>query len=76
MSEFLFVIPEGWIEVDWATASAANPQLNPVNIEAWSAQGRLDYISDALVAQNMLQPGDVIIDAKLFNGEVFAIKLG
>lgn len=76
MSDFLIVIPAGWLQMDWAAISAANPDMNVTNVTNWIETEQFSYIADALKAQELIPADAVVIGARLFDGAYFAVLLG
>jgi hypothetical protein len=75
MSEFLFVIPAGWTEIDWSIAGAST-NLAVAAVEEWCATGNMAVIDEELKVLGLIAPDATVVEAKLFNGEKFVIRLG
>jgi hypothetical protein len=71
MSEFLVVIPEGWIQLDWEIVS------NLHNLSEQSIRnGIISDIEQALRDHSLIPEDKVLMDYKLLDNTYFMIKLG
>lgn len=72
MSDFVFVIPEGWIQLDWQyiTNNVAGMGYSAV------AGGLASDIEAILKSEGIITQESTLLEFKLFNDEVFIIKLG
>lgn len=76
MSEFLLVIPEGWMQLDWQYISS--------NIQGMDMRGTLEMINNnaigdmeaALKAAGVLAESDVLSAARLIDDTYFLVRLG
>lgn len=75
MSDFLLVIPQGWVQLDWNVA-CSHPAINADAIDLWVQSSQQPYLAELLVEVGLLQPGQTILDAKLIDDEYFLVKLG
>lgn len=75
MSDFLLVIPEGWVQVDFDAASAINPDFNVTNVDNWIGTNQLSYIEEILKSIGFLDSAVTVIGAKRFDA-YFAVQLG
>lgn len=75
MSDFLLVIPAGWIPIDFDLVSSLNPDFNTINVDNWVITNQLSYIEDILKATGQIDQAATVIAAKRFDA-YFAIQLG
>ena len=66
MSEFLFIIPGGWTQID-ITASGMSAET----IQCSSMQ----TITEMLRLAGLIGEQDIVVESRVFDGEVFIIKL-
>ena len=66
MSEFLVVIPDGWIKIDIAASGMA-----PETIMSSSLQ----TITEMLRIPGLIGEADIVTEYRLFDNEIFIIKL-
>ena len=72
MSDFLLIIPEGWIQLDWEYVSN-----NVANISSQSVNnGVISDIEQWLKDGGQIPPDSSLIDFKLIDNTYFLIKLG
>jgi hypothetical protein len=71
MSEFLFIIPEGWQQIGEDVIS----QIGSL-VTDWVNAQDMTSLTDALKLQGAIPENTTVEQAKLFNGEILAIKLG
>lgn len=71
MSEFLFIVPAGWTQINTEYVY----QLGPAAVENYVASG-LTYLEQELINAGALPEGSVIAEARLFNGETLVVRLG
>ncbi len=71
MSEFLFIIPAGWTKI----STNAIEQIGS-SIGDWLQVNDYNSLSEALIAQNEIAPDMRVWEAKFFNGEVLAVRIG
>lgn len=76
MGEFLFIIPEGWIQLDWQHITNNLPNMGGPYVTSLLQSGMLMDIEATLKEGGVIPAESSLIDAKLFNDEVFIIKLG
>jgi hypothetical protein len=71
MSDFLFIIPEGWVQIPEEVISQIGSLVTDwVNMQNWTE------LSDALKVQGAIPQDMNVAEAKFFNGEVLVVKLG
>lgn len=75
MSDFLFIIPEGWVQLDWQYITG-NTILSYGQTLDFLATNQMIAIEEALKAIDAIPPESSVIEARLFNDEVFIVKLG
>ena len=71
MSDFLFVIPEGWVQISEYTISQIGSSVTD-----WINMHDYTSLTDALIAQEAIPVGTTVAEAVYFNGEILAVKLG
>ena len=71
MSEFIFIIPDGWIQIGQDVLSEIGSIVGD-----WLTIGDLGSLSEELRTRGILVGDQNIADAKMFNGEVLAIRIG
>ena len=71
MSEFLFILPGGWTQM----SAECVGEIGSI-IGDWLAVNDLASLSDALKARGDIAEDAVLVEARLFNGEVLAVRLG
>lgn len=71
MSDFVFVIPQGWTQIPVEYVY----QIGPAAIENYVASG-LSYLEQELIAAGALPAGTTVSEARFFNGEVLVVRLG
>jgi hypothetical protein len=69
VSDFLFILPSGWTQM---SAECVGGSI----IGDWLAANDLTSLSDALKARGDIAEDSVLVEARLFNGEVLAVRLG
>lgn len=75
MSDFLLIVPEGWTSIDLDAATQV-PGISISGIENWIANNQMEYITVSLVDGGIIAPEAIVLEAKLFNGTTFAVRLG
>jgi len=73
MSEFLFVIPAGWtqLNIDAVTNAVPMTQMQDyLNTQSWL------YLGDDLKNAGLIPQEAYLHEAKMFNAEVFIVRLG
>lgn len=76
MAEFLFIVPEGWTQLDWQTITNSLPNMGGPYVTRLLQSGGLMDIEATLKEGGIIPAEASLIDAKLFNDEVFIVKLG
>ena len=71
MSEFLFIIPQGWVQIPEETISLIGSLIGD-----WINMQDMTSLTDALLAYEAIPVGTTVAAAKFFDGEVLAVKLG
>ena len=71
MSDFLFIIPEGWQQIGEDVISQIGSLVGD-----WVNMQNMTELSDALKVQGAIPQDMNVAEAKFFNGEILAIKLG
>ena len=72
MSEFLIIVPSGWVQLDWEYISN-----NVANMSAQAVtNGVLSDIEQWLKAGNQIEPNYSLLDFKLIDDAYFLVKLG
>jgi len=71
MSEFLFVIPSGWVQIPESVISLIGSPIGD-----WINMQDMTSLTDALLSYEAIPVGTTVANAKFFNGEVLAVKLG
>jgi hypothetical protein len=66
MSEFLFIIPEGWTRIDIQASG-----MSAETIQCSSMQ----TITEMLRIAGLIGEQDIVNESRVFDGEVFLIKL-
>ena len=70
MSDFIFVIPEGWTQIPYTSVEEIGSRLSDlVNMRD------LGTLADVLREHGDLPMDHSIIDVVFFNGEILAVKL-
>lgn len=72
MSDFIFVIPEGWMQVSDEVVN----NVGAASMAGLASSGMFSGLTDVLREQGAIGPEDNIYDAKMFNNEILVIKLG
>ena len=70
MSEFLFVIPEGWIQIDIEASGMSGETITSI-----LSSSQYQSITEMLRVNNLIGAEDTVMDARLFDNTVFIIKL-
>lgn len=76
MGEFLFIIPEGWTQLDWQYITNNLPNMGGPYVSSLLQAGTLMDIEATLKEGGVIPAESSLVDAKLFNDEVFIVKLG
>lgn len=76
MSEFLFIIPEGWVQLDWQYITNTLPNMGGPYVASLLQAGAIMDIEATLKEGGVIPAESSLVDAKLFNDEVFIVKLG
>ena len=71
MSEFVFVIPAGWTKV----SDSFIPETGSI-VGDWVNMNDMVSLSDALKARSEIPQDVMLIEARLFNGEVLVVRVG
>ena len=71
MSDFLFILPTGWMQMPEDAVGEIGSSIGD-----WLAVNDLASLSDALKAGGYLTEESILVEARLFNGEVLAVRLG
>lgn len=71
MSEFIFVIPSGWQQVSAYAIGEIGSRIGD-----FLTANDLTGLSDALKEYNEIGTDAILVEARFFNGEVLAIRLG
>jgi hypothetical protein len=73
MSDFIFIIPEGWtqLNIDEVTSAIQMTQIQDyLNTQSWL------YLGDDLKNASLIPQEAYLHEAKMFNAEVFIVRLG
>ena len=71
MSDFVFIIPAGWLQIsEYVISQIGSP------IGDWINMQDMTSLTDALLAYEAIPVGTTVAAAKFFDGEVLAVKLG
>lgn len=77
MSQFLFIIPDGWTKLDWATlTSMEGVNLSHPAVTSYISGGDINGLSDQLKLAGAIPEDAYLNEAKLFNDEVLIVRLG
>jgi len=77
MSDFIFIIPPEWTQLDWQTlANMDGVNLGYAAVTNYIAGGDLLGLSDQLKLAGAISQEAYLIEAKLFNDQVFIVRLG
>lgn len=76
MSNFVFVIPLGWTGLDWTNITNNIPDMTHSNVTDWVRTNSYFIIEEILKNNNIIPQTSSLIEAVLFNDEVFAVRLG
>lgn len=71
MSEFLFVTPEGWTQIDLTGQTA----LGYEQANTMCAESNWYSLSESLRNMNLILPDQTVAGARVFNGEVLVVQL-
>jgi hypothetical protein len=71
MSDFLFIIPSGWVQISEETISLIGSRIGD-----WINMQNMTELSDELKVYGAIPQDMNVAEAKFFNGEVLAVKLG
>jgi hypothetical protein len=72
MSDFLLVVPQGWIRINIEDATQI-PGISAGAINSWVASGYFDILSTELVS--LLPAGAVVLEAQVFNTDILLLRL-
>ena len=75
MSNFVLVVPEGWTQLDLDVCIQA-PGVTLLAIQTYIASLALDTLAIELINGGILPAGSIILEAQVFNGETFLVRLG
>jgi hypothetical protein len=75
MSDFLLVVPPDWTKVDLEAACLISGVSIPA-IESWIGSRYFDIMATELINGGVLPEGSIILEAQIFNGETFLVRLG
>lgn len=75
MSDFLMIVPEGWTKLD-IDACQVIPGVTLATIDSYINSQAFGVLANELINGGILPEGSVIIEAILFNGEIFLVRLG
>jgi len=76
MSEFLFIIPDGWTKLDWQYITSNLPGMAGPNVASLLQSGAISDIEASLKDGGAIPMDASLVEAKLFNDEVFIVRLG
>ena len=76
MSEFLLIVPEGWIQMDWEALQAESPDITLGNVKAWIEANQLADLDGVLKGIGRIDPDATLVEAKLIDNQFFMIRLG
>lgn len=76
MSNFLFILPEGWIQLDWDYVTTNVPNMTPGNIDYYIYSSQLIIIEEGLKLHELIPADSTVVDVKLFDNTYFAVLLG
>lgn len=71
MSEFIFIIPEGWTQISPETVGLIGSPIGE-----WININDMNSLTEALVTYNEIAQDMRVWEAKFFNGEVLAVRIG
>lgn len=75
MSDFLLVVPEGWVQIDLDYVCSQIPDLNMGNVDNWISTSQFNYIEIPLKQLRLIPEDKTVISAKRFE-DYFAVLLG
>lgn len=73
MSDFLFIIPEGWTALPVGVIDHIPAGISVV--QTWIDTGNVGELTTALHDAEQLSLDQYVIEAKLFNGEMLVVRL-
>lgn len=76
MSNFLFVVPINWTQLDWDYVTVNVPGMVPNNINDFIATRTFGPIEESLKAYSLIPQNSTVLDALLFDNSFFAVLLG
>lgn len=71
MSDFLFILPVGWLQISEEVISQIGSPVGD-----WVNMQDMTSLTDALKLHMAIPEVSTVAEAKFFNGEVLAVKLG
>ena len=72
---FLLIIPEGWTPLDWDYIVGNVTDMNAGNVEEWIRTSQFENIAVCLKAFNLIPQDAIVLNAKLFDSQYFAVLL-
>lgn len=76
MSNFLFVLPADWLQLDWNFVTTNIPSMTLLEVQSFIETYQFNYIELGLKAHFLIPETSTVINAVIFENEFFAVLLG
>lgn len=76
MSNFLFVLPADWLQLDWNFVTTNIPSMTLLEVQSFIETYQFNYIELGLKAYFLIPETSTVINAVIFENEFFAVLLG
>ena len=75
MSDFLFIIPDGWVQITPEQIDLV--QAGPSSLESWANSGSFSLVDQALRGAGILTDPEIrVAEARMFNGNILVVRFG
>lgn len=74
MSDFLFIVPEGWTQLDWERICNTLASFNAANVAQWAVVG-MQLIEQPLKEAGMIPLDKTVTAVKLLDDSYFLVRL-
>ena len=74
MSNFIFVIPDDWVQLDWEYISNNVAHMAQADVMDYIATRNMLTMTEKMRPSGLIPEGQDIVDARLFDSTVFAVQ--
>lgn len=75
MGQLLVVVPEDWLEIDWAYTTG-NTELTATSLQYFMSSGQSAYVDEILKNAGLIPLNTTLVEAKVLDDAFFMVRLG